>query len=125
MCVYVCLPACRFVELDRCAAAAEAGGYAVGLFKVLQAHTMAKNDLLIGLPATLGAVATPAGADVLHAASGQQPEAGSPSGLCRAAAVDRCLQSCGDALASRGVLYTGDRLECAVRPHPDAELSQL
>ncbi|WIA32814.1 hypothetical protein OEZ86_005996 [Tetradesmus obliquus] len=35
----------RFVELDRCAAAAEAG-YAVGLFKVLGADSMAKNDLL-------------------------------------------------------------------------------
>lgn len=41
---------CRFVELDRCAAAAEAG-YAVGLFKVLGAETMAKNDLLVGIPA--------------------------------------------------------------------------
>jgi hypothetical protein len=39
---------CRFVELDRCAAAAEAG-YAVGLFKVLAAETMAKNDLLVGV----------------------------------------------------------------------------
>ena len=37
------------MELDRCAAAAEAG-YAVGLFKVLQAASMAKNDLLVGLP---------------------------------------------------------------------------
>eukprot|EP00775_Hariotina_reticulata_P004667 gene4667-4920_t len=41
----------RFVELDRCAAAAEAG-YAVGLFKVLSAETMAKNDLLVGLKLT-------------------------------------------------------------------------
>lgn len=40
----------RFVELDRCAAAAE-HGYAVGLFKVLGAESMAKNDLLVGLPA--------------------------------------------------------------------------
>ncbi|KAF8067179.1 hypothetical protein HT031_002226 [Scenedesmus sp. PABB004] len=39
----------RFVELDRCAAAAEAG-FAVGLFKVIGAEAMAKNDLLVGVP---------------------------------------------------------------------------
>ncbi len=39
----------RFVELDRCQAAAEEG-YAVGLFKVLGAQEMAKNDLRVGVP---------------------------------------------------------------------------
>lgn len=40
----------RCVELDRCAAAAEVGGYTVGLFKVLAADTMTKNDVIVGLP---------------------------------------------------------------------------
>jgi hypothetical protein len=38
------------IELDRNAAAAEEGGYATGLFKVLQADGMAKSDLLVGVP---------------------------------------------------------------------------
>lgn len=47
----VCLPLRlrrRCVEADRCAAAAEVG-YAIGLFKVYDAHSMAKNDLLVGV----------------------------------------------------------------------------
>jgi hypothetical protein len=41
------------VELDRCHAAMEAG-YHAGLFQVLGAEQMAKNDLLLGVPGPIG-----------------------------------------------------------------------
>lgn len=41
------------IELDRNAAAQEAG-YITGLFKVLGAEVMAKNDLIIGIPGDRG-----------------------------------------------------------------------
>ena len=91
--VLLLLLLCRFVELDRCAAAAEAG-YAVGLFKVLGAETMAKNDLLVGVPAasavtenTLAVTGTTAAAD--------------------AAGNGRCsFASCSADFIQRGLLFT-------------------
>lgn len=110
---------CRFVELDRCVAAAEAG-YAVGLFKVLQAVTMAKNDLLVGLPtaaaeaaATTIASATAAGVDeeqLQHNSTGVQEVVTALSRLGVDVDVSSCLCRCGRALCSSGVLFTKDRL---------------
>lgn len=110
---------CRFVELDRCAAAAEAG-YAVGLFKVLQADTMAKNDLLVGLPLPLPADTAAAGnadasagvvdgVDSAVAATAGDAIAASAAGVA-GKQRDLCLCCCGQDLASSGVLYTQERL---------------
>jgi hypothetical protein len=113
---------CRFVELDRCVAAAEAG-YAVGLFKVLQADTMAKNDLLVGLP-TAAAVAAAAAATTHESAAAagvddehlQHNRAGAhevEKALSRLGVdvdVSSCLCRCGRALCSSGVLFTKERL---------------
>jgi len=88
---------CRFVELDRCAAAAEAG-YAVGLFKVLQADTMAKNDLLVGMPLTSYGEGQPRSRTAEHCDA------------CIGGRVQKCLRECGKALADRGILYTSSTL---------------
>lgn len=90
---------CRFVELDRCAAAAEAG-YAVGLFKVLQADTMAKNDLLVGMPLHMTACG-----------EGQrQSRTAEHSDACTGGRVQQCLRECGQALVDKGILYTSSTL---------------
>ena len=108
---------CRFVELDRCAAAAEAG-YAVGLFKVLQHHTMAKNDLLVGFPLT-SAGCSNGGADD-GADTGASKQRGGVGGQGSADAltpagcmhdVRMLLRSCGDGLLDSGVLYSQGKLE--------------
>lgn len=136
-CLLSAAAVCRFVELDRCIAAAEAG-YAVGLFKVLQADSMAKNDLLVGLP--LPTAPTAAAAKASAPAPGREtspaavPEtvqySTSPAGLVpqqeadSAAAselsklaldadVASCLCRCGQALCSRGVLFSQERLQAA------------
>jgi hypothetical protein len=117
---------CRFVELDRCVAAAEAG-YAVGLFKVLQANTMAKNDLLVGLPTAPAAAATAAAATLAsataagvdeeqlqHNSTGVHEVVTALSRLGVNMDVSSCLRRCGQALCSSGVLFTRERLH-AVR----------
>jgi hypothetical protein len=90
---------CRFVELDRCAAAAEAG-YAVGLFKVLGADSMAKNDLLVGLPYA------PAAAPAAAAVAGSS---GSTSLSC-GDAVRAGFRACSKQLVDRGLLFTAAML---------------
>lgn len=117
---------CRFVELDRCVAAAEAG-YAVGLFKVLQADTMAKNDLLVGLPTAPAAAATAAAATLAsataagvdeeqlqHNSTGVHEVVTALSRLGVNMDVSSCLCRCGQALCNSGVLFTRERLH-AVR----------
>lgn len=94
-----CAAACRFVELDRCAAAAEAG-YAVGLYKVLGADTMAKNDLLVGLPC--GAAAGQL-MDPLASASAAQQQVSEAAGM--ALASDDLASCCRDCVAL-GLLWT-------------------
>jgi hypothetical protein len=90
---------CRFVELDRCAAAAEAG-YAVGLFKVLGADSMAKNDLLVGLPSAPAAAA---------AAAAALAGSGSTTASC-GDAVRAGFISCSQQLVERRVLFTAATL---------------
>jgi hypothetical protein len=89
---------CSFVELDRCAAAAEAG-YAVGLFKVLGADSMAKNDLLVGLPQQAAAAA--ASASELAAAAGS-----STSSVECSDAVAAGFYACSKQLVGQGLLFT-------------------
>jgi hypothetical protein len=109
---------CRFVELDRCAAAAEAG-YAVGLFKVLGADSMAKNDLLVGLPyaATTPATAPPAAAAAAaaaatasHAAVQSAAEGSGSATASRGDAVLAGLLACSKQLVDRGLLFTAAML---------------
>lgn len=99
---------CRFVELDRCAAAAEAG-YAVGLFKVLQADTMAKNDLLVGLP--LPEAMTQAGSAAAAAAT----VGGQAGHRALGEAVHDCFGRCGQALHASSVLFGREKL-CTAEP---------
>lgn len=94
----------RFVELDRCAAAAEAG-YAVGLFKVLQADSMAKNDLLVGLPLPLtpGAVVDSCAQPAAAAASAGAPAVtATPTDASSADAPAAAAGEGGDAEAAAG-----------------------
>jgi hypothetical protein len=105
---------CRFVELDRCAAAAEAG-YAVGLFKVLQADSMAKNDLLVGLPLPQsqlqpGATTQSGSATAAASAAGGGEQSGQLSG-----AVHDCFSRCGQALHASSVLFGREQL-CGAEP---------
>jgi hypothetical protein len=103
------LSACRFVELDRCAAAAEAG-YAVGLFKVLQAASMAKNDLLVGLPLHATAGAAAGAAEVATSTIDKQQQQQQRAGwLCE----------CGRALAGSGRLLTAAAFQGAAPPMPE------
>jgi hypothetical protein len=107
-------PACRFVELDRCAAAAEAG-YAVGLFKVLCADSMAKNDLLVGLPlspATAAAAALTRNPS-RHTAEMTADVAGEScghTGQVLPEDVLSCFCQCGAALHASGVLFGKGKL---------------
>jgi hypothetical protein len=92
---------CRFVELDRCAAAAEAG-YAVGLFKVLGADSMAKNDLLVGLPYAPAAAAAAAAAATADSSSRTTSSLGD--------AVAAGFHACSQQLVDRGLLFTAAML---------------
>lgn len=102
----------RFVELDRCAAAAEAG-YAVGLFKVLQADSMAKNDLLVGLPLPQslpqpGAVTQAGRAAAAAVDNGDDEEPGQQ--VAASEAVHDCFSRCGQALHASSVLFGREQL---------------
>ncbi|KAF6255366.1 hypothetical protein COO60DRAFT_215250 [Scenedesmus sp. NREL 46B-D3] len=107
----------RFVELDRCAAAAEAG-YAVGLFKVLGADSMAKNDLLLGLPLAAGSAAAVAAAAAAAVTANNGAAAietatavgGGSTSSGRGDAVGAGFRACSRQLVDQGLLFTAAML---------------
>lgn len=105
----------RFVELDRCAAAAEAG-YAVGLFKVLQADTMAKNDLLVGLPLPRSQPEAMAQAGSAAAAAAVATVNGQAGHRALGEAVHDCFGRCGQALHASSVLFGREKLLYTAEP---------
>jgi hypothetical protein len=114
MCCCLLIPACRFVELDRCAAAAESG-YAVGLFKVLSADSMAKNDLLVGLPllpdtAVAGGVTGYPSSRTAEVKADVAAQSSGHAGQVVRENVLSCFCQCGEALHASGVLFGKGKL---------------